>query len=194
MQHTLIIPPPPPSDSEFAPNSFSALILYENFETGKQAKKTYDVLVENLGRDCRCSSQMWKFDVLSLPKLSDIALRDACMADILMISCRGDELPATVQNWLNGWAGAPGNALALVALFDCPPEQTHRAHSVRTYLARLAGQAQVEFFAQPDAAARIPRPDLPLFQNTSEWRSRTLSSLAGAVRNEVHYPHWGINE
>jgi hypothetical protein len=177
---------------EFAPMSFNVVILYEDFETGKQAKKTYDLLVKNLGRDCRCNNQMWKFDVLTIPKLRDIALKDAALADIVILSCHGEDLAQPIHDWLKAWVSTPTNALALVALFDCPPEQVGRVREVRAQLAELARQGDMEFFAQP--AAEPSLREVPLFQNSSDWHSRTLSTLAGTVQEDWRVPRWGINE
>ena len=88
MQSSLAIAPMKPSDLEANP-MFNVVIAYEDFETGKRAKKTYDFLVENLGHDARFSNQMWKFDVLTIPKLREMAAKDATAADIIIISCHG---------------------------------------------------------------------------------------------------------
>lgn len=194
MQHTLTYPPTRSSGLEFTPTNFNVLIVYEDFETGKQAKKTYDLLSENLGRECQCTSQMWKFEVLTIPKLRDIALKDAAMADIVIVSCHGQELPRPVQDWLSSWVSAPANTLALVALLDGASEHALHNHAVRTYLADIARQGGMEFFCQPtDWSASTWRPGTSV-QNSAQWRSRTLTTLAGTVQTEVHYPHWGINE
>src|SRR5438552_15165684 len=83
--------------------SFNVIIAYEDFETGKRAKKICDFLVENLGHDCQFTSQMWKFEVLSIPKLRAMAARDAMMADIVIISWHGAELPPDVKASVEVW-------------------------------------------------------------------------------------------
>ncbi|MGH7971380.1 MAG: hypothetical protein ACREIC_21895, partial [Limisphaerales bacterium] len=83
--------------------AFTVLIAYEDFDTGKLAKRTYDFLVENLGRDCSFVNQMWKFDVLGIPNLREIAVEDAARADIIIISSRGDELPEHIKLWVEAW-------------------------------------------------------------------------------------------
>src|SRR5258706_2790481 len=99
MQRTLTYPPLP-SNLEANPN-LNVVIAYEDFETGKQGKKTCDVLAENLGDGCKLSSQMWKFDVLGIPKLREMAAKDAAQADIVMISCHGHyDLPIEVKAWI----------------------------------------------------------------------------------------------
>src|SRR5207245_10236995 len=100
MQRTLTYVPPGVSDLEVN-NTFNVVIAYEDFETGKHAKSTYDFLVEHLHGECRFTNQMWKFDVLGIPKLREMAAKDAAMADIIIISSHGgEELPPDVKAWI----------------------------------------------------------------------------------------------
>jgi hypothetical protein len=112
MQHTLNCPPLASTGLEANP-AFDVVIAYEDFETGKHAKKTYDFLVEHLGRDCRFTNQMWKFDVLSIPKLREIAVNDAANADIIIVSSHGQELPSHIKEWVEAWLAEPLRYLAL---------------------------------------------------------------------------------
>jgi hypothetical protein len=88
-----------------------------------------------------------------------------------------------------------GNALALVALFDCSAEELAPLNPTHRYLAELAKRSRIEFFAQPDdwpghrrlagqlALHRHPESDAP-----------NLSVLSSPAHREVAYSHWGINE
>jgi hypothetical protein len=195
MQHTQIYPPSCSSDSAFNPPAFSVLIAYEDFETGKYAKRTYDFLVENLGHDCRFSNQMWKFDVLSIPKLREIAVKDALMADIIIISGHGRELPEPVTAWIESWLMEAHNALALVALFDRAHTEGAQMRATREYLARVAERGKMEFFAPPeDWADGQAQHGHFLFQREPDFSQRTLSTLAGVFQKDVSPPRWGINE
>ncbi len=111
MQRTLTLPPVDSPEVESNP-VFNVLIAYEDFETGKHAKETYDFLAQNLDRDCQLTSQMWKFDVLSIHKLREIAVRDATTADIILISCHGDPLPEHVNKWAESWVMHASQAVA----------------------------------------------------------------------------------
>ncbi len=112
------------SDLNASP-TFNVVIAYEDFDTGKHARKTYDFLVENLGPQCHFTNQMWKFDVLRIPKLREMAANDAVLADLIIVSSHGgEELPGPVKAWLESWLAQKGNPIALVALFDCPPEES----------------------------------------------------------------------
>jgi hypothetical protein len=196
MQHTLISPPPasPHLDFNSSP-AFNVLIAYEDFETGKHAKKTYDFLVDNLGRDCRFTNQMWKFDVLSIPKLREIAVKDALTADIIILSGHGDELPGHVTTWIESWLMEARNALALVALLDGANTTGRQRCATREYLARVAERGKMEFFAKPQnwADSKYQEEQL-LFSRGPDLNGRTLSALAGVVQRDVSFPRWGINE
>lgn len=193
MQRTLSLPPVDSPDVE--PNPiFNVLIAYEDFETGKHAKETYDFLAQNLGGECQLTSQMWKFDVLSIPKLREIAVRDAALADIILISSHGDPLPGHVLKWAESWSMEGTQALALVALFDRPEGQTGSVKSVREYLADLAKRGQMEFFAQPNFWPGAAQRNAPLYVAPKSVPSdRTFSPLTGAAHRDI-VPRWGINE
>lgn len=189
MQETLNCPSFGASDLETNP-TFNVVIAYEDFETGKRAKKTYDFLVENLGRECQLANQMWKFEVLRIPKLREMAVRDAATADILLVSCHGGtDLPAEVKHWLESWLQAPGEPLALVALFDRPREHTL---AIRSYLASVARRAKTAFFAQPDDWPQQSSADLlPAFARHPDLNQGDLfTTLAGVVQQEQPAPRW----
>jgi hypothetical protein len=187
---------PPLGNADLGSNpTFNVLIAYEDFETGKQAKRTYDSLAENLGRDCQFSNQMWKFDVLTIPKLEEIAVKDCATADIVIISCHGDSLPNHVRKWLETGLAQAGNALALVALFMPRPETEEAVRETRGYLAGVAARSRVEFFAQPDDRSVSPPPKpAPARSWHAGADDKTLALLAGAVQQDHYTPRWGINE
>ncbi|MGA2657573.1 MAG: hypothetical protein ABSH34_08635 [Verrucomicrobiota bacterium] len=152
--------------------TFNVLIAYEDFEAGKHARKTYDFLAGNLGRGCQFTNQMWKFDVLNIPKLRDMAARDAVLADIVIISSHGgEELPGPVRAWMESWLAQKGNPVALVALFDCPSEESPKTERIRTYLADAARKAGIDFFAQPDDWPGRRNGDGPLPYQAAEMET-----------------------
>jgi hypothetical protein len=192
MQNTLAYLPMGSSDPE-ANSVFNVVIAYEDFETGKQAKRTYDFLVKNLGQGCEFSNQMWKFDVLGIPKLREMAVQDAIAADIIIVSSRGgNELPMKVRIWMESWVSQQPRALALVALFEA---ESNPVQPIRDYLAAIAKQGQMEFFAQPDylAGDHALEESIP-FPLGKQDSNRTFSILAGAMQRGPDLPRWGINE
>jgi len=189
MQHALTSRPPERAD--FDPNpTFNVVIAYEDFETGRHAKRTYDFLVEHLGCDCQFSNQMWKFDVLSIPKLREIAVKDVELADIVVVSCHGDDLPGPVKAWIESWLSQSVRPLALVALFDVPEENAARTRPARAYLAGVAERGRMEFFAKPDEwPGRLPTA-LSTDPRTDSRFDKTLTTLAGAVQDEFPVSRW----
>src|ERR1700722_6813752 len=116
---TLSLPAFGSSDSEIEVNpALNVVIAYEDLETGKRAMKTYDYMAEQLGEQCLFTNQMWKFDVLAVPKLREIAAKDAAAAEIIIISAHeGKELSADVKAWIEKWLSYHTHASALVGLF-----------------------------------------------------------------------------
>ena len=173
---------------------FNVVIAYEDFDTGKHAKETYDFLVHNLGRECRFANQMWKFDVLGIPKLREMAAKDALMADIIIISCHGGhDLSADVKAWITSWTHGGSNAVALVALFGNASPYSE-SELIRAYLADVAKGARMEFFAQPsDFPVKRLDEIMPLDRGSAR-DDKTLAALAGVIQRDTSFPRWGINE
>lgn len=193
MQHTAFYSPLGPSDLDSDP-VFNVVIAYEDFETGKHAKETYDFLVSHLGKECRFSNQMWKFDVLGIPKLREMAAKDALNGDIIIVSCHGAHpLPSEVKLWINSWMEMPGNAIALVALFGSGDACSAREQT-RAYLAEVARCSRMEFFAQPSDFPNRALHETFADHGPTEKDNRTLRALAGVIQRDQSFPRWGINE
>jgi hypothetical protein len=187
--------PPFGSAEKDAEPIFNVVIAYEDFETGKQAKRTFDVLGDQLKNDCRFTNQMWKFDVLNIPKLREMAAKDAAMADIVIISCRAkDQLAPEVKAWIELWLAEENNAIALVALLDNSPGFPMEGANLRRYLSEVAVRGGMEFFAQPGDLPGAVRPlQFPTNQPATSI-NLAMASLARTVEREGVFPRWGINE
>ena len=173
--------------------TFNVVMIYEDFETGKHAKRTYDFLVQNLAGEFSLSNQMWKFDVLTIPKLAEIAAQDALAADIIIVSSRGgQELPPHVCHWMEMWVGGEMRAQALVALFQ--GDEFYTQNGVRRYLAEAAKRAVIEFFEQPGSLS-VGQPATGMAaQSQATRQDRAFTTLTGALNREMPVPRWGINE
>ena len=194
MQRTLTFHSSGSSEAESNP-AFNVLIAYQDLQTGKHAKETYDYLQQNLGRECKLTNQMWKFEVLNIPKLREVAVHDATLADIIIVSSHGGVLPEPVAKWTESWLMQGTAALALVALFERGEEVTLSPPAARNYLAGVARRGGMEFFAQPDEWPGRTRSNEPFYLHSNMVvNQRTLTTLAGAVHREVGNSRWGINE
>jgi hypothetical protein len=123
-------------------------------------------VVANLTHEWQVTSQMWKFDLLRVPELRELAAEDAVLADLIIVSCNADgELPAGVRAWIEMSLGSQAKAVALVALLDCPPGEVERARNTQTYLERVAQRAHMEFFTWPQGLPKqtslVLERDLP---------------------------------
>ena len=197
MQNNLHFPTQVSTELE-ADSTFTVVIAYEDFETGKQAKKTCDYLAERMEDECQVQQQMWKFDVLGVTKLREMAADDAAAADIIIVSAHGtNELPPEVKAWIELWVPQPKKSIALVALLDTVIDGNN--NPVRNYLADVARRAALEFFSQPGtwpASLQIQ----PTVTRTGAAAGdlgadeRTISTLANLAEPDVAATHWGINE
>jgi hypothetical protein len=170
-------------------STLNVAIAYEDLETGKRAMKTYEYMVQQLGGQCPFSSQMWKFDVLALPKLKEMAAKEAAAAELIMVSAHeGKQLPMQVKAWLELWLSYTTRATALVGLFGNESINS----PVRTYLADVARRAKIEFFCQPGI---WPGSTDKRNTATRAWEQdhQSFAFLNGAQEPSA-VSHWGINE
>src|SRR5947208_8848722 len=137
MQRTINYPPAAISELDAKP-TLNVVIAYEDFETGKHAKGIYDFLLDQLGSEFNFLNQMWKFEVLSIPKLQEMAAKDVVMADIIILSSRGGELSVDVKSWIESWITLDGNLMAMVALFTNRSGDPQETNAAREYLAAVA--------------------------------------------------------
>jgi hypothetical protein len=55
--------PPEMLSRRSPPGRFNVVIMYEDFGTGKRAKKALDCVAEELGNNLECRHSMWRLDV-----------------------------------------------------------------------------------------------------------------------------------
>ena len=195
MQSVAIQPPAASSNREGAP-AFSVVLVFEDFNTGKRAKRAYDFLAANLTHEWQVISQMWKFEMLNIPELREMAAKDAAMANLIIVSSRGDrQLPTHVKDWIEMWLGCQGDAVALVALFDSPLEQAEHAQATQTYLERVAKRGRMEFFTWPEVAlGEQSRPGSLVLDRGSEMPGGPLLPPVVVAPQKAGFSRWSINE
>jgi len=183
--------PPSPSDLEETP-LFNVVIVYEDFDSGRNARRVHDFLAEQLGHDCQLSTHMWKLEVLGIPNLRDLAVRDATAADIIIVAYHGgNPLPWEFKSWTALWSTHNHHPLALVALYDTQDGFEKDAAKNRDYLAMLASRAGMEFFSQAESA---PIPQSRRIPGALQPNARGIAPRVIAAQHESAIPRWGINE
>jgi len=183
----------PPADglSEQA-SGLGVVVVYEDFDAGRQARQTCDRLVQTLGPETLCTTRMWKSDVLRIPRLREIAARDASMAEIVMVASHGGLLPEHLRLWAELWLAFDHRSEVLVVLFDCSREH---AKGVLTSLEDMAARAGLDFFAQPESNAAY-RMNEPVEKTPGDLTTvaQPIAAPMPPASEEINPAHWGINE
>jgi hypothetical protein len=192
------------------------VVAYDNFDSGIRAKEILDRLARALGSQLPMNLSMWKFEMLELDKLQDMAASDAAAADIIIISTGGaGELSPGVQQWVERWLSRKQReSSAFVSLNEADPDGTAESPAVSEYLQTVASRGNVIFFSQ---RGNLPVPD---FQSTvqaicreaeqilsataailqqpyaeARWmREQTSSATAAKLQRSSRSGGWGINE
>jgi hypothetical protein len=129
------------------PTLFNVVIMYEDFGTGKRAKKGLDYVAEELGDDLEFRHSIWRLDVLQEPALRVMVATALAEADLLIISLRGDSrLPAKIRALIDERLAQTANHdCALVALFEGRTPLTRSSvYACLAKLARLHGRDLLE--------------------------------------------------
>src|SRR5260370_4597248 len=71
------------------PTPFNVVIMYEDFGSGKRAKKGLDYVAEELGNDLEFRHSMWRFDTPQDPKINVLAAPPPSQAEFHLISLPG---------------------------------------------------------------------------------------------------------
>jgi hypothetical protein len=96
------------------------VIVYDGTNAVSRAKNFVSGLVRQFGDDFGFRCNLWRFDVLGLPRVRTAAARAGDAADLLIVSASSDtDLPLPVKDWLNWCAdGKTHGSAALVALLE----------------------------------------------------------------------------
>ena len=141
---------------------FNVVTMYEDFATGKRAKKGLDFVTEELGHGLEFRHSMWRLDILQDPKLKVLATPALAEADLLIISLRGErQLPAKIYVLIGEWLAVKSDRnRALVALFESTASETDSVVYVR--LAHLALENELDLFEQAFSDAEDQEASLKL--------------------------------
>ena len=159
---------------------FNVVIAYEDSVTGKRAKALFDRLARGLDPSVNLVLKLWKFSVLESASLRELAISDAADAAVVVVAAANDgELPAGIKTWMRrGLAMGREGGRALVALLYRTGLSFDDCGSIYSYLAELAAQSGMDFFAQT--------ADL-----SSEELDEPTEQLRESIRNSVAVsPAW----
>ncbi|MHB8520909.1 MAG: hypothetical protein ACYDH9_09130 [Limisphaerales bacterium] len=173
---------------------FEVVVAYEDFATGIRAKKAFDGVLRELGSDLTFNCKLWKFDILRIPQLKEMAADDAAEADMVLIAAHsGSELPAGVKKWIDLWVTRrrPGPR-ALVSLLDPEEGSPSGRNLVCNYLHQVSERGHMDFFcACTDSADEEAGFSC---ERIGERAGKTSSLMEQILRRSYPPPQSGIHE
>ncbi|MHB8519479.1 MAG: hypothetical protein ACYDH9_01860 [Limisphaerales bacterium] len=180
-------------EPETFPN-FNVVLVYEDFPAGVRAKQTLDRLLHDLDPQFVYNSKIWKFDILQISQLRELAAQDAADADLIILAaCGTTELPAGVKCWINLWLARAGRSRrALVSLLDNRTEPATNRGSICSYLREIAQKGHMDFFCQEaDWPNEETRSYLAKLRQDAVKKPSMMEEI---LRQTTPHPRWGINE
>ena len=160
MKHKRVKSQPGLASKETSPG-FNVVIAYDDRNSARRAMNVVTGLVREFGNDFRFRCDLWRFDVLGLPKVSRAAARAGDAADLLIVAASGDKnLPGPVRNWLEWCAdGKPPGSAALVALLESQQRSSDVQGRTRQFLHSAAVRGCMDFFLhEVDLPEARPQP------------------------------------
>ncbi len=148
----------PPPEASF--RALRVAVVYEDFAAGRRAQAAWEQVQQLLGTGLPAIDASWKFDVLRLPKLRQIAAEDAAGADLVVIASHETaSLPACVHTWMDLWLGQrSGQPQSLLALLGATPPEPDAGIPLERELAEMATRAGLSFWSLPEEAL-VPEAD-----------------------------------
>jgi hypothetical protein len=106
-------------------------------------------VIRELIDECYFSLELWNFQVLAIPEISNSAAHVAAQADFVIVSMHGKaELPAETKRWIESWSRLIADSKpVLVALLDQSETRRGTAASTLDYLRNVADRKGISFYA-----------------------------------------------
>lgn len=191
---TLVNPGHLTESSSETKDAIKVLIVYEDFATGQHAMSASKRLFGELTRDFESQASFWKFDVLRVPTMRQLAAQDAIEADVVVIAAHaGQALPADLKSWLQSCLDqkAPG-VTTLVAMLGVGGQTANCGSQAHCYLKEVAQKRGLHLLIQT-----FPLPESQIEPTSESIRGDVV--VASSVLEDMLPPtaagsRWGINE
>ena len=163
------------------------VVVSEDRVAHGRAMETASWLTAQFGEEPGFAFDYWNFKQLAEPTAASDAVKAAALADIILLSAHGNDLPPAVASWLERCRGARTKAEGALALLLAEPFM----------LSASSGNAidSLEAFAH-----RLHMDFLPLMPQPAEQIIRSFRERANAASSVAPDPfdspsaHWGLNE
>jgi hypothetical protein len=129
---------------------FNVLIVYEDMACGVEAMRLYQHLSRSRNPGFDFNFDMWRFDVLDLAQINDLAAEQAVRADLVIVSVCGGAVPHNFTTWVKCWMGKFRGAEngAIVVLYGGNLKEARNASLVVAVLRSAADMNGRQFFAE----------------------------------------------
>jgi hypothetical protein len=178
--NTATLPPQSRALLNGTPPEFNIVMIYEDGDAGRRAKRFSDKLLHEIGCRCQCVRNLWSFDVLAITNVRNAAAGIARAADLVIVSTSGErELSPHIEKWLDLWAWLiDGTNPALVALFE--NANGEHAGKIRWSLRGLAAGKRLPFFAHTtfEPSADLVRTEREYFACSHHRHAETNDVVA----------------
>jgi len=133
---------------------WNAVILYDQFRSGRVAKALLDRVASQGGTPDDPEINLWRFDVMQESIVADEALEKARDAQIVFLAAQGaEEPPEWLIHWLEEWASQRNVENALLAAW-CGEHSGGELPKGIGSLRQLAGKHGVDFLCADEPLRR----------------------------------------
>jgi hypothetical protein len=182
------------ADLSEVPSTMTAALVYEDLTTGMRARYVLESAALLLPGAPHFSIGMWRFDVLRMVRMREIALKAASVAVIVLLSGHGSRaLPRAVMVWVNRWLECKSDQpCALVVSLDEKSRESASAAQMIFWLRAEAKAKDVAVFPRFGATPFLEGdPAIETAHRLSQMRAATLEN---PKRWPDFHSEWGINE
>jgi hypothetical protein len=173
--------------------TLEAMLIYEDLSTGLRAKDVIECAARRLPRAPNVNLAVWRFDVLREASLRKLALNEASMAVIVLVSAHGRrDLPKVVAVWLKHWLKRKSDeSRALIVSLDDTSRDSSSAGQMISWLEKEAGARDVAVFAH---FGGTPRYEVGLAVDEIQGPAHTRTEVLADIRRwPEQRSAWGIN-
>jgi hypothetical protein len=174
--------------------TFDAVLLYEDLSAGLRGKQVLDCAARLFPRAPHFNLALWRFDVLRVAVVRELALQKASVADIVVLSAHGGKaLPQIVKVWLKQWFGRKSDEpCALMVSLNEDSRDSALAAQIVSSLQTETKARDVTVFPH------FSKTSNPEDDPTVQTNQRPADPHAARLNDNWRWPelksHWGINE
>lgn len=174
--------------------SLAVSLAYQDLVSGLRARQfLYDVL-EQCQMQVEFSLTLWNLALFHLPEIQEQAVANACKANLILLSIRGDtQLEPNTENWLNQWiAERDEEECALAVLIGSDMQRLDSIGHTLLWLQQITRPTHVRLFVgfmPPSVLPGTPPQEPPPLSN------ELLQSTANDLSNRFNvHSEGGLNE